>query len=87
MSSNTSPSHYVQDAFVTDADFKVDINQRMKVPQKISFSGEMNGDVRHSWATDNFNMQVPERILVMGQDQHIGKYHKALAFKVCIGIF
>lgn len=72
MSSNTSPSHYVQDAFVTDADFKVDINQRMKVPQKISFSGEMNGDVRHSWATDNFNMQVPERILVMGQDQHIG---------------
>lgn len=78
MSSNTSPSHYVQDAFVTDADFKVDINQRMKVPQKISFSSEMNGDLRNSWVMDNFSMQVPERILVVGQDQHIGKYYKVL---------
>jgi len=72
MSSNTSPSHYVEDAFVTDADFKVDINQKMKVPDKISFNNEMNGGVRNSWVRDNFDMQVPERILVMGQDQHVG---------------
>lgn len=72
MSSHTSPSHYVEDAFVTDADFKVDINQKMKVPDKISFNNDMNGAVRNSWVRDNFDMQVPERILVMGQDQHVG---------------
>ncbi|KAH1024425.1 hypothetical protein HUJ05_003910 [Dendroctonus ponderosae] len=71
MSSNTSPSHYTEDAFVTDADFKVEINQKMKVPQKISFN-DRNGDIRNSWIRDDFNMQVPERILVMGQDQHVG---------------
>ncbi|XP_050307668.1 transport and Golgi organization protein 11 [Anthonomus grandis grandis] len=72
MSSNVSPSHYVEDAFVTDADFKVSINQQMKVPDKISFNSELNGDIRNSWVKDNFNMNVPERILVAGQDQHIG---------------
>ncbi|XP_066254332.1 transport and Golgi organization protein 11 [Euwallacea similis] len=72
MSSNSSPSHYGEDAFVTDADFKVEINQKMKVPQKISFGNDLNGDVRSSWVRDNFNMHVPERILVIGQDQHVG---------------
>lgn len=72
MSSNSSPSHYAEDAFVTDADFKVEINQKMKVPEKISFN-DRNGDIRNSWVRDNFNMQVPERILVAGQDQHVGK--------------
>lgn len=72
MSSNTSPAHYAEDAFVTDADFKVDINQKMKVPDKISFNNDINGAVRNSWVRDNFDMQVPERILVMGQDQHVG---------------
>jgi len=72
MSSNTSPSHYAEDAFVSDANFKVNINQKMTVPEKISFSNDMNGDVRNAWVQDNFNMQVPERILVMGQDKHIG---------------
>uniref|UniRef100_A0AAR5PG34 Mff-like domain-containing protein n=2 Tax=Dendroctonus ponderosae TaxID=77166 RepID=A0AAR5PG34_DENPD len=74
MSSNTSPSHYTEDAFVTDADFKVEINQKMKVPQKISFN-DRNGDIRNSWIRDDFNMQVPERILVMGQDQHVGEQY------------
>ncbi|CAG9771970.1 unnamed protein product [Ceutorhynchus assimilis] len=72
MSSNGSPSPYAHDAFVTDADFKVEINQKMKVPEKISFSQDTNGEVRNSWVKDNFSMQVPERILVMGQDQHVG---------------
>ncbi|XP_030746701.1 transport and Golgi organization protein 11 [Sitophilus oryzae] len=73
MSANTSPSHYTEDAFVTDANFKVEINQKMKVPEKISFNNDLNGEVRNSWIKDNFdNMQVPERILVVGQDQHVG---------------
>lgn len=71
MSANTSPSHYTEDAFVSDANFKVEINQKMKVPDKISFNTDMNGV--HNWQRDNINMQVPERILVAGQHQHVGK--------------
>lgn len=73
MSSNTSPTHYTEDAFVTDANFKVEINQKMTVPDKISFNSDMNGDNRISWHKDTFDMNVPERILVAGQHQHIGK--------------
>ncbi|CAH1118448.1 unnamed protein product [Phaedon cochleariae] len=72
MSTGSSPSHYAQDAFVTDANFKVQINQKMKVPDKISFNTDMNSDNRVSWAADNFNMNVPERILVSEQHQFIG---------------
>lgn len=80
MSSTTSPSHYTEDAFVNDVNFKVEINQKMKVPDKISFnSSDMNGinqSATPPWTKDNINMQVPERILVMGQHQHIGKTNK-----------
>ncbi|XP_065162987.1 transport and Golgi organization protein 11 isoform X2 [Atheta coriaria] len=73
MSSNTSPLHYndLEDAFITDANFKVDISQKMKVPSKISFNSDMNGHSNGHW-NDNIHMQVPERILVAGQDQHVG---------------
>lgn len=75
MSANTSPAHYneMEDAFITDANFKVDISQKMKVPNKISFNTDINGTVP-PWS-ENINMQVPDRILVAGQHQHIGKTH------------
>ncbi|CAH1985700.1 unnamed protein product [Acanthoscelides obtectus] len=75
MSANESPSHYVEDAFVTDADFKFDINREMKVPDKISFNhgaGDINGETGGAWVKDHFTMNVPERILVAGQHQHVG---------------
>ncbi|KAF7269348.1 transport and golgi organization 11 [Rhynchophorus ferrugineus] len=72
MSANASPSHYTEDAFVSDANFKVEINQKMKVPEKISLSNDSNGELRNSWVRDNFNMQVPEKLFVVGQDQYIG---------------
>ncbi|XP_018578121.1 transport and Golgi organization protein 11 [Anoplophora glabripennis] len=72
MSTNTSPSHYTEDAFVSDANFKVEINQKMKVPDKISFNSDLNGVHRNSWIGDNLSMNVPERILVAGQHQHVG---------------
>lgn len=79
MSANTSPSHYTEDAFVTDANFKVEINQKMKVPDKISFNTDLNGGTQPGWNRDNINMQVPERILVVGQHQHIGE----LFYNIC----
>ncbi|RZB40197.1 Miff domain containing protein [Asbolus verrucosus] len=44
----------------------------MKVPDKISFNTDMNGVNQSVWGRDNINMQVPERILVVGQHQHVG---------------
>lgn len=75
MSANASPSHYTEDAFVSDANFKVEINQKMKVPEKISLSNDSNGELRNSWVRDNFNMQVPEKLFVVGQDQYVGTKH------------
>lgn len=75
MSANTSPGQYneLEDAFITDANFKVDISQKMKVPNKISFNNDtVNGINTNSWQ-ENINMHVPERILVVGRDQHVGK--------------
>lgn len=76
MSASTSPTHYkdIEDAFISDANFKVDISQKMKVPNKISFNQELsNGDKLNNWNHDSINMHVPERILVVGRDQHIGE--------------
>lgn len=72
MSASTSPTHYkeLEDAFISDANFKVDISQKMKVPNKISFNPDANGIT--NW-NENINMQVPDRILVAGHHQHIGK--------------
>lgn len=73
MSANPSSYSELEDAFITDANFKVDISQKMKVPHKISFNTELtNGDRSNAWVQDSINMHVPERILVAGQHQHIG---------------
>lgn len=77
MSADASPVHYgaLEDAFITDANFKVEINQKMKVPNKISFENH-NGVKSSTWSgpppPEAINMQVPERILVVGQNQHVG---------------
>lgn len=85
MSTDTSPLHYgaLEDPFITDANFKVEINQKMKVPNKISFEGH-NGIKSNTWSgpspSEAIDMQVPERILVVGQNQHLGKNTKLLQF-------
>ncbi|KAK9728516.1 Mitochondrial and peroxisomal fission factor Mff [Popillia japonica] len=44
----------------------------MKVPNKISFNNDsVNGINTNNWH-ENINMHVPERILVIGRDQHVG---------------
>ncbi|XP_044750286.1 transport and Golgi organization protein 11 [Coccinella septempunctata] len=65
MSANANLLQF-EDAFVTD------INQQMKVPDKISFNQESNGIPRAEWMKESINMQVPERILVAGHHQHVG---------------
>ncbi|GJQ70056.1 hypothetical protein Trydic_g22537 [Trypoxylus dichotomus] len=44
----------------------------MKVPNKISFNNDaVNGINANNWH-ESINMHVPERILVIGRDQHVG---------------
>lgn len=65
----SSPLHYkeLEDSYV-DANFKVDISQKMKVPNKLSFND--NG-TSQNWS-ENIDMQVPERILAIGHQQFAG---------------
>lgn len=88
MSANASPTHYndLDEAFISDARFKVDISQKMKVPDKISFNPNANGNWHNGWAQDNINMHVPEKILVMGQDRHIGNSLTILVTEITIKI-
>ncbi|KAK4879243.1 hypothetical protein RN001_007389 [Aquatica leii] len=74
MSSSTLQFGEVEDSFISDTNFKVDIGQRMKVPSKISFNQDVSNGITPNWtgANETLNMHVPERILVIGQEQHIG---------------
>ncbi|XP_076246810.1 transport and golgi organization 11 isoform X2 [Calliopsis andreniformis] len=63
-----------------DPNFTLDINKRMRVPKSIRVSGdytdeEVAGTNGSSWnqiPAEKFEMHVPDRILVVGQEQHIG---------------
>lgn len=77
MSSNTSPLHFndpMTEEMISDEKFKVDISQKMKVPSRITFNSDANGVNHNAWTQENLNMHVPERILVVGQQQHIGMF-------------
>lgn len=65
-----------------DPNFTLDINQRMRVPKSIRVNGdytdeEVAGTNGSSWnqvvaGAEKFEMHVPDRILVVGQEQHVG---------------
>lgn len=65
-----------------DPNFTLDINQKMTVPKSIRVNGDYSDDDASSinsnnWnnqpiPADKFDMNVPDRILVVGQDQHVG---------------
>lgn len=64
-----------------DPNFTLDINKKMRVPKSIRVSGdytdeEVPGTNGSSWnqvlSAEKFEMHVPDRILVVGQEQHVG---------------
>ena len=64
-----------------DPNFTLDINKRMRVPKSIRVSGDYTDDDAagtngSGWnqvvSTEKFEMHVPDRILVVGQEQHVG---------------
>lgn len=74
------------DAYM-NAKFSEVINDQMRVPKRIRATGEGyfddqhellgNGNAMNSWNYhEKLDMNVPDRIVVIGQDQHLGKLLK-----------
>ncbi|XP_020297517.1 transport and Golgi organization protein 11 isoform X1 [Pseudomyrmex gracilis] len=81
MSKTHSPTHFngETDSFY-DPNFSVDINRRMRVPKSIRVNGDYTDEDlitnRSPWnqvpSMEKLEMHVPEKILVVGQEQHVG---------------
>ncbi|XP_011163793.1 transport and Golgi organization protein 11 isoform X2 [Solenopsis invicta] len=79
MSKTHSPTHF--NGEIDNFYDSVDINTRMQVPKSIRVNGDYpNEDIavtnRATWSQisgmEKLEMHVPERILVVGQEQHVG---------------
>lgn len=87
---STSPPNYdfdgdpLLEAYM-NAKFSEEISEKMKVPKRISAAQNGIHDQEHdffnghndmnSWAyNQRVDMTVPDRIVVLGQDQHLGIY-------------
>lgn len=85
MARSASPggySNYEDDPLFQNAVFTHDISEQMRVPKRIRATGDYfddhellsngNGEI-NSWNYhDKIEMNVPDRIVVLGQDQHLG---------------
>lgn len=65
------------------SNYAQDISEQMRVPKRIKATGEYSDDHESMWAATNgnsnawnfqekFDMTVPDRIVVIGQEQHHG---------------
>lgn len=85
MARSASPggfSNYEDDSLFQNAAYTHDISEQMRVPKRIRATGGYfeehellsngNGEI-NSWNyRDKIEMNVPDRIVVLGQDQHLG---------------
>lgn len=86
---STSPTNYgfegdpMLEAYM-NAKFSEEISEKMKVPKRIIMSNShemesdnheiLNGNGMNSWNYyEKLDMTVPDRIVVIGQDQHLGE--------------
>lgn len=73
---------YEEDPIFQKSHYTQDISEQMRVPKRIRATGEYyddldhfpysNGGSNHYNYQDKIDMTVPDRIVVMGQDQHLG---------------
>lgn len=81
-----SPSHgyggFENDPLVqayNNARFSQEISDKMKVPKRIAANGYeidhelLNSNITSWNSNEKFDMTVPDRIVVIGQDQHLGE--------------
>lgn len=86
MATPQSPTRFnglIDDDLYSDMNFTADISHKMRVPKRIKATGEYSDDdhlllsnqngIMNSWNySDKIDMNVPDRIVVIGQDQHLG---------------
>lgn len=85
MSNFSSPTRFngnEDDPLFLDTNFTQDISDKMSVPKRIRATGEVSDDdhllsnqngIMNSWNySDKIDMNVPDRIVVLGQDQQLG---------------
>ena len=88
---STSPTNYgfegdpMMEAYM-NAKFSEEISEKMKVPKRITANGQeleneiLNGNQMNSWNYyEKHDMTVPDRIVVIGQDQHLGEFEWKLS--------
>lgn len=74
MSNVSSPTRFsgVEDHFFDH----INISEKMRVPKRIKVSGEHDNvesvPKASPWDEEKFDMKVPDRIVVVGQDQYYG---------------
>lgn len=72
---------YEEDPIFQKSHYTQDISEQMRVPKRIKATGEYYDDFDmamgnggSNWGyQDKINMTVPDRIMVIGQEQHLGK--------------
>lgn len=87
MAAPGSPSSfngYEEDPIFQKSHYTQDISEQMRVPKRIKATGEYyddfdlplgNGNGTSNWGyQDKIDMTVPDRIMVIGQEQHLGKF-------------
>jgi Mitochondrial and peroxisomal fission factor Mff len=98
---STSPTNYgfegdpLLEAYM-NAKFSEEISEKMKVPKRIGFQNNqemeieneiLNGNQMNSWNYyDKLDMTVPDRIVIIEQDQHLGELRflfPLLEFHLC----
>lgn len=81
MSKAATPTRFSGDLdHFYDPNFTADISQKMRVPKRIKVDGGTEdydqNNAGNNWNTmlinEKFDMHVPDRILVAGQEQHVG---------------
>lgn len=75
-----------------DPNFPIDINQKMKVPKSIRVSGDysdddassINGNWNQPMPAEKFDMNVPDRILVVGKYFSTNIYYLFIEKHLCV---
>jgi len=76
-----SPGRYSAEMdYLYNGDYTAEMSAKMQVPKKIQVGGGGNDDdisaademVINPWQPDKIDMRVPDRILLLGHNQHVG---------------
>lgn len=73
---------YVEDPIFEKSHYTQDISEQMRVPKRIKATGEFYEDFdlpfsngNSNYYQDKIDMTVPDRIMVIGQEQHLGNFY------------